>query len=133
MKRQAENVQIFLRKDRSLRVSDGRAMNIVCIDGCLWITQDGDPRDIILRRGESFTIDRPGVALVHAFESSVISLPKGVWADLPENRNFHGLAPTSSSIGESLLLEASYAQTEPRLLQRSARGFSPDAAALRPT
>ncbi len=63
-------------------VDDGYDMDISCIDGCIWITQDGDPRDIVLGTGESFRFDRPGVALVHAFVSSVIVLPRGAWADM---------------------------------------------------
>src|SRR5215207_879876 len=31
---------------------------IECLGGTLWITQDGDRRDIILGSGESFTFDR---------------------------------------------------------------------------
>ncbi len=50
---------------------DARGVRIECLRGSLWITQHGDRRDIMLSRGSSFTLDRDGVALVHAFEPSV--------------------------------------------------------------
>ena len=34
--------------------------------GALWITQSNDPRDIVIKGGESFVLDRPGLALVCA-------------------------------------------------------------------
>lgn len=105
MDRIVENARIFLRKAGTLHVSDGYAMNIACLDGCLWITQDGDPRDIILKRGESFTLDRPGVALLHAFEASVVSMPKGAWVDSLQNEGLPDAALvsalSSSSAGRS--------------------------------
>jgi len=37
--------------------------------GQVWITQDGDPRDVILGPNETFTLDRTGHALVSALEA----------------------------------------------------------------
>ena len=49
-------------------VSASRALK-----GTVWITQDRDVRDIILSAGQSFVLDRNGVALVFAFrEASVL-------------------------------------------------------------
>ena len=33
---------------------------IECLAGCLWLTQDGDPRDIVGEAGEAFDFDRRG-------------------------------------------------------------------------
>lgn len=43
---------------------------VECLRGTLWITQDGDLRDTILRPGESFDFERPGKALLSAFDDS---------------------------------------------------------------
>ena len=39
---------------------------IECVSGVVWVTQDGDLRDIVLNAGESFRLDRSGRALVSA-------------------------------------------------------------------
>ena len=38
--------------------------------GSLWVTQDGNPRDIVLAPGESFTFDQRGDALISAFDDA---------------------------------------------------------------
>lgn len=45
-----------------LRVAVGRHIGVV--RGVAWVTQDGDPRDIVLGAGESFRFDRKGLGLV---------------------------------------------------------------------
>ena len=37
---------------------------IECVSGIVWVTQDGDLRDIVLNAGESFRLDRSGRVLV---------------------------------------------------------------------
>jgi Protein of unknown function (DUF2917) len=49
-----------------LALSDRLGHRIECLSGCLWITQDHDPRDVVLGAGKDFTLDRPGLALVYA-------------------------------------------------------------------
>ena len=47
---------------------------IACVSGELWVTQENDARDIILGPGQEFTIDRPGLTLVHAAQPSVVHM-----------------------------------------------------------
>ena len=51
-----------------MRVFDGKGRGLAVLDGLVWVTQDGDRRDIFVGRGESFTFDRPGLAIVEALE-----------------------------------------------------------------
>lgn len=43
---------------------------IECLTGCLWVTHDGDPRDVILEAGQGHVVDRATPLLVSALEAS---------------------------------------------------------------
>lgn len=48
------------------RMQDALGWRVTAAMGTLWVTQDGDRRDVVLAAGESFAFDRPA-ALVSAF------------------------------------------------------------------
>jgi hypothetical protein len=58
---------------------------VLCTRGYLWITQDGDPRDVFVVPGQRFFFDRRGVAVVHAmhapgaFMLARVREPRGAW------------------------------------------------------
>ncbi len=47
-------------------IEDGEGLAVTCVSGAVWVTQSYDPRDVVLTDGESFVLDRPGLALVSA-------------------------------------------------------------------
>jgi hypothetical protein len=49
-----------------LDVNDGQGFRVECLEGSVWITQSNDPRDIVIAAGQSFVLDKPGLALVCA-------------------------------------------------------------------
>jgi hypothetical protein len=57
-----------------LRVPEGLGRAVVCLEGCLWITVDDDPRDVVLDPGERHVFDRGGRVLVSALEPSALLL-----------------------------------------------------------
>lgn len=59
-----------LGKDALLRIRQGRGHTVMVLEGLAWVTQDGDPRDIFLGPGESFTLDCPDMTLVQALENT---------------------------------------------------------------
>lgn len=60
---------------RTLRVDDAKDMLLYVWHGSVWLTQERDPRDHLLRPGESFRLDRAGAALISPLgEGAVISL-----------------------------------------------------------
>lgn len=52
-------------KIRHLHGEAGRRVEV--LSGSLWITQDGDLRDIVLASGQGFDFERSGNALLSAF------------------------------------------------------------------
>lgn len=55
---------IRLARGRPLRLRHAAGRHLSVIQGSVWVTQQGDPRDPVLARGETFRFDRKGLALV---------------------------------------------------------------------
>jgi hypothetical protein len=53
------------------RLKGAKGLQITAVSGTAWVTQSNDPRDIILTRGQSFILDRQGLALVYALRDDV--------------------------------------------------------------
>lgn len=96
MRFDTDQASLRLERTQSLRVCGALNTRIDCEDGCLWITQDNDIRDIVLQRGESFTLDRAGVAILYACSRSRFAMrePMGAIApDCSEQVKALGLSP----------------------------------------
>jgi Protein of unknown function (DUF2917) len=64
----------FLPRRASL-VLDGAEGTIIAVDGgCLWVTLESDPRDIVLAEGMRFEIDRRGRTVIVAEEDARVRL-----------------------------------------------------------
>ncbi|HEX5093151.1 MAG TPA: hypothetical protein VFV84_10735 [Burkholderiales bacterium] len=63
-----------LTRSSVLRVEDGRDILIYVWEGELWITEEHERGDRIVRRGEWHRISRNGAALCYALQRSVVTL-----------------------------------------------------------
>ena len=62
-------------KNRDLiQLRNGKGVSVQTRSGTLWITQSNDTRDIVVKAGESFVLDRPGLALVTAMTDATVTL-----------------------------------------------------------
>ena len=73
---------IDLERGKFLRVREGAGSTVTAHAGSVWITEQDNPRDVVLRPGQSFTLRRRGLTLVEAFSNASISLVTP--ADAPE-------------------------------------------------
>ncbi len=55
-----------------LTLDDARGTTLRVTRGTLWITQDHDPRDIVLNAGDVWTIERQGRTVVEAQGTSIL-------------------------------------------------------------
>ena len=76
-------IVVDLAYHKLLELDDAEGELIEAIEGILWITQDADPRDVILEPGQSFTVDRPGLTLVSALSDARLRVSR-VSASRPE-------------------------------------------------
>jgi len=67
-----------LTPDHRLMLKNAAGVLLTPLSGRAWLTMEGDPRDIDLRPGMPYTIERDGLTLVNAFEPGVlrVSIPR---------------------------------------------------------
>lgn len=61
-------LQLFRSQVREVAAPMG--VTVACLSGRVWITIDGDPRDVVLDPGEAFTVDRDQRTLVMALDEA---------------------------------------------------------------
>ena len=64
--------QIGPRHGLALRDANGRT--VTCVSGSVWLTMDGDNRDIVLEPGATFVVDRDGLTLLAAQQPSAVQV-----------------------------------------------------------
>lgn len=67
---------ICLKAGETLPIAEGTGFEVRCIRGHLWITQHGDLEDRVIRSGQSFVLNRPGLSLVTALGEPAVGFVK---------------------------------------------------------
>src|SRR5476649_549727 len=55
-----------------LALREARGSIVTCVSGSVWLTMEGDTRDVILEPGASFAVDRDGLTLLAAHGPSEV-------------------------------------------------------------
>jgi hypothetical protein len=63
---------VYLKEHQSLRLPDGAGLEVRCLLGNLWITEEGNGEDNIIADGESFVLDRSGLSLATALRGPAL-------------------------------------------------------------
>jgi Protein of unknown function (DUF2917) len=57
---------VHLEPNQTLKVVDGKGSTVCAVEGELWITEENQPRDIVLKTGACYRLRERGVALVNS-------------------------------------------------------------------
>lgn len=88
-----DGARIHVPRGGVIRLRDGEGTAVRCVAGAIWITLEQDERDIVLKPGENFVIDRGGLSLVCAIAGPVelvIDHPTTIVADNAARPGSHG-------------------------------------------
>ena len=66
MKLELQSAGLRLIQGQMLKVRDGAGSTVCALEGSVWITEENQPRDVVLEPGGCYRLRRPGVAIVHA-------------------------------------------------------------------
>ena len=67
-------MKIALQRGQFLRVVNGAGSTVTAHGGAVWITEERNPRDVVLRPGQNLILRSSGVALVEAFDDAAVFL-----------------------------------------------------------
>jgi hypothetical protein len=65
---------ICLPKGQAALLDDARGAWVRCRGGSVWVTQEGDRRDVVLEPGDSVRIERDGMAVVSALRDASVDV-----------------------------------------------------------
>jgi hypothetical protein len=65
-------MMIRLARGKALRIPNAAGRVVRTHQGVVWLTEESTGDDILLRAGESFRLEQPGLAVVEAFEDASI-------------------------------------------------------------
>jgi hypothetical protein len=57
---------VKLAPHQTLRLLDGAGSTVCAVEGSVWITEENEPRDIVLEQGGCYRLRHRGVAVVNA-------------------------------------------------------------------
>jgi hypothetical protein len=57
---------VNLGPNQTLRVVDGAGSTVCAVEGSVWITEENQPRDIVLKPGTCYRLRERGLALVNS-------------------------------------------------------------------
>ena len=57
---------LHVKTSELLNISDREGRTVMCLEGSVWITRSNDTRDVVLIAGQTFVLDKSGLALVCA-------------------------------------------------------------------
>jgi hypothetical protein len=72
-----------LAKGSLLKLRDAQGCGVAVFSGSLWITQEGDLRDVIVEAGDSMRLNRGGLAVIEALADTRLLLLDPIAASAP--------------------------------------------------
>jgi len=65
MKLELQSGGLRLQRGEVLKVRDGMGNTVCALEGAVWITEDHQPKDIVLEEGQCYRLRYPGLAILH--------------------------------------------------------------------
>jgi len=86
-----DQARVELDRALFLRLADAKGTTVVCLEGCLWVTRDGSPKDVQLAPGDSYHLEDATPVIVTGFGPSLARLLQPTRKRLPWAARWLGL------------------------------------------
>jgi hypothetical protein len=61
---------VRLGPNQTLRVVDGEGTTVCAVEGSVWITEENQPKDIVLKAGACYQLRQRGIAILNSLGGS---------------------------------------------------------------
>jgi hypothetical protein len=78
------STRFSLWKDGLIALRDGQNTRVDCLQGSVWVTQEGTIKDEILEAGESLVVRQPGLTLITALIPAIVAFAEPAGASRRE-------------------------------------------------
>jgi len=92
---------LLLERSQTVELIDAAGATARLDQGCVWITMDGDCRDIVLCAGDSWVVERNGRTLLHADSPATLRITGAAANDERAASWQHRLASVGHWFGET--------------------------------
>ena len=105
MNSKTEMMQTAIAKGRTVRIQDGKGLELTVVTGTLWVTYENDTEDSVLSPTDTFRVNRNGLTLVHAFRDVQLRIAYPADAGVPSLTFGGGYREFGSSVMRSMVAE----------------------------
>ena len=83
MERTTDTLEMTIPKGRTLRIQDGKGLELEVIAGTLWVAHEHDTKDTVLDAHQGLRVARNGLTLAHACKEVQVRIAYPVEAAAP--------------------------------------------------
>jgi hypothetical protein len=105
MNSKTEMMQAAIAKGHTVRIQDGKGLEVTVVTGSLWVTYENDAKDFVVSPSETFRVNRDGLTLVHAFREAQLRIAYPAEAGAPSLTFAGGYREFGSSVVRSMVAE----------------------------
>ena len=101
-----ELMETTIPKGRTVRIQDAAGVELTVAAGCLWVTYENDPVDIVLNPSEMLRVSRNGATLIHAMRDTRLRIAYPAFAGPPHIAFNGGYRQFGVSVWRAMLQDA---------------------------
>ena len=105
MTNKVDVMETTIPKGRTLRIQDGKGLDLTVVAGKLWVTYEHDIKDFVLLPGEAFHVSRNGLTLIHAFKEVQLRIAYPAVAGAPSLTLSGGYREVGHSVARAMFAE----------------------------
>jgi hypothetical protein len=105
MERTTDTMETTIPNRRTLRIRDGKGLELKVVSGSLWVTYEHDTDDIVVDAGNTFRVSRNGLTLVHAFKETRLRIASPAEAGAPSLTLGGGYREVGASVVSTMFAE----------------------------